>query len=375
MLNLWRSMRASADLSAVGRQGWPLLITHPVTSVKAMPAMLRAFASKRAAFASERAIKADPNYARAMRAKLDLASSTWTRPSHMEEAYMSRYANRVPVVAGSARAYTTYLNEVRFATFKVLTRTLERKGVSTLENDMVIANFINIMSGRGNAGPKLMGAMQAANTVYFAPRFVLSRFQAAVGQPLWYGAMSGKLPVKATMAARKLVLKEYSKILMGIGAMAALGMATGAYKLDLDPASRSYGFMVVGDRLIDVFAGVGQATRYMFGTVTKKRRNKWEELETISGEDWLRMQMRFHRTKLSPALGTVGDYMVGKDVRGQEVPELGSVDFWARYVAPITFAELKETLEADGVPAAVADTLVEAMGFGVIRSGDTVTKR
>ncbi len=55
----------------------------------------------------------------------------------------SIFAKLVPGVAASGRAYTTFLNNLRFALFKVMVNNLGRTGQVTLDEGKVIARFIN----------------------------------------------------------------------------------------------------------------------------------------------------------------------------------------------------------------------------------------
>src|SRR5690606_20923954 len=123
------------------------------------------------------------------------------RLSQQEEATMSRLASKIPGVATSQRVYAVFLNLMRMQAFSTLARTLSLDGAPTTNEAAALANYVNIATGRGNLG-RFQAAATVLNTIFFAPRYVASRFQLLFGQPLWHGKMEN------SAAARKLIGKE-----------------------------------------------------------------------------------------------------------------------------------------------------------------------
>src|SRR5690606_38844995 len=190
--NLARSIITSLDLSGLLRQGGFIALGHPVRAARAVPAMLRAFASEEAAHKANRAIWQRDNAHLYRKYKLEITDPDSVGLTKMEEEFMSRWLEKMPVLAGgglvrgSARAYSTVLNILRADTFDALNATLVRGQEPTQAEGAAIANYVNAAAGRGSLG-KFQQSATLLNTVFFAPRWVVSRFQMLAAQPLWYG--------------------------------------------------------------------------------------------------------------------------------------------------------------------------------------------
>lgn len=140
-----------------------------------------------------------------------------------EEGFAKGFAEKIPFlgrgVRGSERAYATVLNVLRADTFDAM----YEPGM-TLEEAKDIARYINVASGRGDIHESFSGAAAAAAHVLFSPRYMVSRVQYLIGQPL-FKASSAK--------TRKLIAKEYARYLYKIALYVALGMMSGLIKKDL----------------------------------------------------------------------------------------------------------------------------------------------
>ena len=227
--NAIRAIWTSYDLSAMLRQGGFIVLSHPGRATKSIVPMLKAFASEKQAFAINNEILNRANAPLYARSKLFIAPIDGSsRMSGLEEAYMSRWAEKIPGVAQSERAYLTFLNKLRADSFDAMISTLSRNGTATQEEMSTIANFINVATGRGNLG-KIDQAAVALNTVFFAPRYVASRFQLLLGQPLYRG----------TAKTRKLIVGEYARYLAGLGVVYLLAHLSGA-EIEDDPRSANF---------------------------------------------------------------------------------------------------------------------------------------
>lgn len=260
-VNAMRAILTSADLSAVLRQGGLLTFAHPLRSASSIVPMLKAFASEAEAFRVEQEIQARPNYPLYRASKLYLAEHG-ALLSKMEEAYMSRWASKIPgvgpMVKASERAYTTFLNKLRADSFDAMKATLGRGGDVSTQEARIISNFVNVATGRGTIGMQEQAAV-GLNTVFFAPRFVASRFQTILGQPLYYGIFSGKAGLKGNMRARGLVAAEYGRILAGAAIVYGLGTMAGA-SIEVDPRSSDFAKMRWGNTRVDPMSGLLQIT-------------------------------------------------------------------------------------------------------------------
>lgn len=364
-LNLSRAVMTSWDVSAVLRQGGFIAIGNPIRAARSLGPMFRALASNKQAAAIEAQIQARPN------ANLYAQSGLYISPREggpltgMEEAFMSRLASRIPGVAGSARAYTTFLNKLRADSFDALYDDIVSKREATPEDLKAISNFINIATGRGNLG-KAAGAAETLSTVFFAPRLVASRFQLLAGEPLYRG----------TPRTRYLIAKEYAKFLTGIGVIYGLASMAGA-EIESDPRSSEFGKLRFGNTRIDPLSGLSQVTVLGSRLATGETKTGRGLIEPIRGKvkyghsTSADVIATFLRTKLSPAIGTGVDVATGKNVVGEPVTA-GSVA--KNLVTPLAFQDIYDVMTEQGVEAGTAIALLSLFGMNV-QNYDSRAKR
>ncbi|MCE5269263.1 MAG: hypothetical protein LLG00_15405, partial [Planctomycetaceae bacterium] len=263
-----RSVWTSFDFSAVGRQGGWLAFSHPVAAARAQLRSFRAFASDKTAFEIAEEIASRPNAQSGLYARAGLELTDISGPlAGKEEAYQSSLAERIPGVKASERAYVSQLNQQRADVFDAMVAQLSLTGTPTLPEAKIIANYINVASGRGDVG----GYRQAATALavpFFAPRLYLSRFQLLLGQPFLKDAGAGSWRV------RRLLAKEYAKSLGGIGLFLATSYAAlygmmgppsdddaRGWSITLNPYSPDCGKIRLGATRIDPLAGLSQTAR------------------------------------------------------------------------------------------------------------------
>lgn len=373
-LNAVRAILTSFDLSAVLRQGGFMALSRPLTAAKSFVPMLRAFASEKAQFAVMEEIRTRPNAPLYDQAKLYLAEHG-VRLSQMEEAYMSRWAEHIPGVKASQRAYTTFLNKLRADSFDALVASLTPNGKPTLAEAELITNFVNVATGRGSVA--FNKAAVGLNTVFFAPRYVASRFQLLTGTPIWLG----KAQYRGTGAVRTLIAKEYARALTGAATVFGLALAAGAV-VESDPRSSDFGKIRIGDTRIDPLFGLAQTTTLIGREVSGETKSLNGKITPIRGDvpygkpDAWDILARFARTKLAPVPGMAVDVFTGKDVVGNPVeplPDFANKPALEAYTdsmigkatVPITLRDIYDTMKAQGVPAGTALAILSMFGVGV----------
>ena len=373
-LNTSRAIMTSFDLSAVGRQGGILVAAHPKLAKDAMSDMFKSFASEAAFSKSENEIANRPNSALYRRSKLAL-TSIHDKLTKMEEAYMSRWAKKIPGVSHSERAYVAFLNRIRADVFDALVATLGKDGSVTDSEAKIIANYVNVATGRGDLG-KAAAAAEVLATAFFSPRYVLSRFQFLTAQPLRKGLIDGE----GSWRVRKLIAKEYARSLAGLGLFyGTMGLALSAligppgddkkWNVEFDPRSSDFGKIRIGQTRIDPLAGLQQATVLLSRIITGKTKTLKGKVVPIRGEkvpfgtgNTADTIARFLRTKLSPAIGSVIDIATGRDVIGDPVTVSGEAIDAA---IPLSFREIYQTMKEQGVPAGTALGILNLFGVGV----------
>jgi hypothetical protein len=264
--NLPRTLMASMDMSAPLRQGLGLI--HKKAFWTALPDMVKSFGSEDAYTKVKNDIYSDPIFQRrfdpsgklqpSFAEKAGLKLTDLDSMTTREESMMSKYAEKIPFVRASNRAYVTFLNKLRTDTFKQMTADFGTYGGPGAKNNIsasrAIADFINNASGRGSLG-KAEPAAKILSSVLFSPRLIASRLQmmtrgtAAVFSPQTY------------LQSGPNIRREYLKSLMSIAAatstFAELSKLAGG-EVENDPASSDFRKVRFGDTRIDPYGGFQQ---------------------------------------------------------------------------------------------------------------------
>lgn len=361
-INAARAIQTSIDFSAVLRQGGFITLGNPIRAAKIIPDMVKAFASPLAALKVKEQIRSSPNYDLMQKSGLYLADTKAPNLSQLEEAYMSRWAKKIPLVAGSERAYTTFLNKLRADSFDALANSLGGREGLTLNEAKVISNYINVATGRGKIGFN-NNAAAALNTVFFSPRYVASRFQLLAGSPLYQG--TGTLRVRAAIA------KEYAKFLTGAAVVYALGSAAGA-TLEGDPRSSDFGKMKFGNTRVDLLGGLAQntvllarqaagQTKTTAGKVIPLNEKEWQKMP-FKGDDEADVLGHFARTKLAPVPNLYLDLRTGRNAVGQPV---STREAFQNFVTPMSLKDIYDVMRDQGVPKGTAFMMLNMLGASV----------
>lgn len=368
--NLVRSVITSLDYSAVLRQGGMTAASHPILALKAMPEMFRAGWSKYQASRAQQALEARPNYENGLykRSGLYFAEKD-AGLSGMEESYMSRLADKIPGVAGSERAYTTYLNRIRADVFDSLVGTLGKKGAVTDAEARVIANYVNASTGRGSLGFAEKAAVPLA-TVFFSPRFLASRFQLLSGQPMWGG----------TGRTRGLIAKEYARAALGLAVVYGMSKLVGRDDAEIgtDPGQADFGKIRIGNSRIDPLFSMSQTARFTYkegaevANSVKRMAGYNVPKKKFGDPDAADILGRFLRTKLAPVPGAALDVATGKNVVGEPQTLLPySVDqaltgksHAGNLTIPLSIRDVYEAMQDQGVPKGAALGILAAFGMG-----------
>jgi len=387
VLNTSRAILTSMDLSAVLRQGGFIGLGNPIRAARNIAPMLRAFTSDDVAKASLKRIKQRPNWKNYNLAGLYIAETDQTKMPAQEEAFMSRWVDKIPggakglfigsLVRGSQRAYLTFLNNLRADTFDSMLNQLQKGPTPTREEMESIAKYINVATGRGDLGKGALNqAAVGLNTIFFAPRLVASRFQIIGGMPIF----------KATGRTKALVLQEYAKFLMGatiVYALAGMAQDDDDEPLEFDPRSSDFLKVRYGDTRVDPLGGLIQATVFTSRIISGETKSAKGKIVPIrdtmrlanlfrdvprtdkvpyGGRNVFNVGADFMRTKFSPAFGGFVDLTVGENVIGEPVTPL---DIAYKMTIPMSFDEARETMEVHGMPKGPALTTLMIFGAGV----------
>ncbi len=375
-----RSIMASIDF-ALFRQGQLPLLTHPVITGKAVPEMFKAFASEEAAQKAQYEIETRPLAGLGKKAGLDLTGGA-TGPR--EEGFLSRLINKLPhainFISASERAYQTFLNRVRSDIFDSMVKNLSQGGKATLGEAKVIANYVNVLTGRGSLGFAEPAAKVLSYT-FFAPKWTISRFQALLGQPLYsnFSESAGR--------ARKAVLFEYAKLASAFGLAAGAALLAG-FKMEHDPRSGDFGKLRIGNTRLDLTGGLASTARFLSQTAatmaaltgakvagTKTQSGQYQSLlgpQQFGQDTWADVAQHFVRGKLAPAPATVFNVLSREDVVGRPVTPASA---GLNAVTPLFVNDVIESMEDLGVAKGTAVSIATLLGMSTSTYGGTQTPR
>ncbi len=250
-LNLPRTLMASYDLSAPFRQGVFLAAYKPRQFFSSYAKMFKYAGSEKAYQALSEEIAALPHY-KLMQGRLQL-TDIGPFLEKAEERFMgANFANVIPGVRESSRAYTGFLNRLRATVFDDLVQHAQRVGLNPYKDTKLaddIANFVNIASGRGGLG-KLEDAAVILNTTLFSPRLMASRL--TVMNPMFY--------IKADPFVRKEALKALLSF-AGAGTTVVTAAKLAGAKVTTEMTSPDFGKIRVGNIRIDPWGGFQQYVR------------------------------------------------------------------------------------------------------------------
>jgi len=263
-----------------------------------------------------------------------------------EEAFMSTLAGRLPWVRLSERAYTTFLNKLRWDVMDDIVKRVEagmgrqldpaNAADKTLLQD--IANYINATTGRGpgfreaaerlgmvregqfgGAAAWVSGIESIMNAVMFSPRLFTSRFAAPTYAAKNMRHLANLYPeaVKGDAAAREAYKDMSRTVAFQMGTwfttgVALLGLAKMAERngeqieVELDWRSSDFGKIKAGGSRYDVWSGYTQIARAIGQLYSGESKSSGTgEIRSIPRNEVLD---RFARSKFSPSMGMVSEY-------------------------------------------------------------------
>lgn len=378
-LQLPRALMSSADISFPFRQG--LIFNLPPSrwgkAGKSMVEMFRALVPDRptsikggikAQFKPQteryarmvEAIASDPDAALAQNHGLKLTSQTQGGLRKAEEEFVSRMADRIPIVRESQQAYTMAADYTRLNTFKLYKQAIdERAAKEGFTADQIkrgyeaAARWINIGSGRGNFGEKADRAMDVLNFFIFSPRFIASRLQ--VLNPLTYlrnaGTAEGRVVLKKQMS-------ELAQLTAMVGGTMALAKAAG-FKVGTNPDKPDFLRVSLGNYHYDGLAGLQPVMRLVYGLSADAARAAKGE-KPVEGKTALDVGARFLRSKAAPIPSFFVDFFDRKTFEGKP---FNLTDAAVERLSPMMWGDMVEAYQREGLGGALK-LAPGAVGFG-----------
>lgn len=354
--NIPRVIMTSYDVSAPLRQGLLFSATRPGEFAAANKAMFQALRSEAATEAIDAAIRVRPNATIAQDAGMYLAPRTGPTVSltAREEAFMSRFARKIPGVRLSERAYVTYLNKLRADVFDTIYDGWIRKGKTPTDREtQALARYVNLATGRGSLGA-FEDAAGVLTALFFSPRLQAARLEL--------------IPhlITAPNAVRKEMIKDMVGTAMTGFSILSLASMAGA-SVEWDPRSSDFGKIKIGNTRLDIWGGFQQYARMIAQVSTQQRKTLAKG--DVRGVDPIGdVAASFARFKLSPQFGAMVDLIDRETAIGDPLlfppEEGGAVRSFRERFAPMILSDVWDAVAEHGA-GGFAVGLPAAFGVGV----------
>ena len=308
-----RGVMASLDLSAPLNQGWGMASRKQFYTN--LGNMVKYAGSKNAFRDLQAYIITHPRYDLARKAGLRL-TDLGDKLELREEQFMSTLLDRVPGISASQRAYTGFLNKLRFDVFDDLIKKAEISGENVSVGSQAakdIANVVNNFTGGARVG-KVEGATPFLNAVFFSPRKINSTLQ--MMNPKNY--LDPKISKTARIAATRNMIGSLS---LSAGVISLYSLLTGK-KQESDPNSANFGKIKSGDTRLDISGGNANYITLLSRIVSGKMKTSTDitkELGTNFGQtSAFDLLAQFVRYKLSPNASFFVDTVVKANAIGEK---------------------------------------------------------
>lgn len=329
-----KAINASMDDSAIFRQGWKTLWTHPGIWQKNARAsfgnLVKEFGGKNVLDEMNADIGSRPNAINGKYEKMKLAVG------NLEEAFPTTAPEKIPLLGrlyrASEVAYTAFVQKTRADVADKYLEIAEKSGVNTNDKTELesIGKLINSLTGRGSLG-KAEPIGNMVNNVFFSPRFLISNIN-TVTHALGVDVAGGKI----TPFARKQAAKNLLKIITGTSAIITVANAVHPGSVELDPRSSDFGKIKVGHTRFDVTGGsssiftlAARLAPVLIGKAPETKSTTTGQITKLNSgaygsQTGMDLINNFFDNKLSPVASVVRDVMKGQNQNTGTKPTIGN---------------------------------------------------
>ena len=304
-----------------------------------------------------------------------------------EEQFVSEYLRRIPGIGHMYKAFerfhVAFLNKLRFDMMQSAYLVFKNSGAKQADIDRQMrtyADWVNKGTGRGNIW-KANELTAGLNTIFLAPRWVVSRFQVPVAVAKELGSYSinrttGR-PVKNNLVAKQ-IAKDMVGFATVIGGIATL-LSLNGFQVGTDHRKSDFLKLTKGRTNIDLTAGMGSVFRFIFraGSVSLQGATEGEpfrgKLLSATGVEYDKnlwdVSSDFLNMKFSPAVRTVDTLVTGRNFYGEDIDaeraflptDLKTLQEWA----PLWIQEVGDAAEQLGTSSAASLLLPSLAGLNV----------
>lgn len=352
-----KSLKASLDNSAIFRQGWKTLWTHPDVwqrnARRSFQDLARSFGGQNVMDEVNADIYSRPTYPEMQRARLAVGVT--------EEAYPTSLPEKIPglrrAYRASEHAYNAFVRRTRADVFDKYLEIAERSGVDLSDEQEMraIGKLVNSLTGRGELGG-LERSANVINNVFFSPRLVKSHIDTLLMHP--FDDMS--------RFTRQQAAVNLLKIVMGSAAILMLARALKKDTVELDSRSADFGKIKIGNTRFDVTAGMGSLVTLASRLATNASKSSTTGRVTPLGTGkygaptgWS-VLFNFFENKLSPAAAVARDLLKNRDFEGNK-PTVGSIA--ANLAEPMIVSNYRELRDDPKSAPILLAMIADALGI------------
>lgn len=316
-----KAIKASMDDSAIFRQGWKVLWTHPSiwakNSLKSFQDIINTFGKDTVMKELNADIYSRPNYDLMKKAKLAVGTA--------EEAFPTTIAEKIPILGklykASQDAYTAFVHKTRADVFDKYIDIAKKNEVDLTNTELEsIGKLVNSLTGRGHLG-KAEKVGELVNNIFFSPRLLKSHID-ILTQPLTGSGGSNFV--------RKEASKNLLKIITGTATIMMIANTLRPGSAELDPRSADFGKIKIGNTRFDISGGMSSlivlATRIIrrstksstTGEITQLNQKDKEGKPKFGAKTTKDVIYDFTENKLSPASSVLKDLAEDSTFKGKK---------------------------------------------------------
>jgi hypothetical protein len=357
-----KSIKASLDNSAIFRQGWKVLLTHPGLWLKrakqSFSDIWKTLGGKEVMDSVNADILSRPNAVNGNYKKGGFDIGT------IEEAYPTSLPQRIPIIGriykASEAAYTAFLHRLRADLADKYIEIAQKSGVdiTNVAELQSIGKLVNSLTGRGSLG-KAEPIAGMVNNVFFSPRLLKSNWDILTAHQLQRGV---------TPFVRKQAAINLLKIVGGTAAVLTLADALMPGSVEKDPRSTDFGKIKVGDTRFDVTGGMGSLVTLAFRQMLNSSKSSSTGLVSPLGTgeygsmDRLDVLYNFFENKLSPAGSVTKDLITGQTFEGNKPTVIGELNNLLTPMIISNYVELQKNPNSANI---VMSEILDALGISV----------
>lgn len=362
-----KSLKASLDNSAIFRQGWKTLFTHPKewlrNSSQTFKDIVDTFGGKRVLDEVQAEIQSRPTYDLMRKAKVDTGTT--------EEAFPDATIGKVPLLGraykASEAAYTGFVYRQRADIFDKYIDIAKKAGVDVTDKKELesIGKLVNSLTGRGNLGSleRIGGEL---NNLFFSPRFLKSNIDFLTA----HQAQKGVTPFVRKQAALNL-----AKVVAGTATILGIANAVRPGSVELDPRSSDFGKIKIGNTRFDVSGGMASILTLAARIVSQSSKSslshkitKIDDPKAYKGATTLSTAEDFLENKLAPLPRFLLDLRSGQTKFNSKPLNLtsgeGIKNIATETLLPIQYSNYEELQKDPNSANTLVSMIADALGIG-----------